>query len=118
MNGTQNRTENQATHKIEVLQTISYAAKKLSDGGKAKVNLRDLVAAATRRLPSKLSSGTWFGLARYYIGFLENGVHDLIDDVHEFHSNSADPKQICVSIAFFDFMNEKETLTQHSEARR
>ena len=72
----QDQNKNQATHEIEVLQTILYAAKKLLDSGKAKVNLGELVAAATQRHPSKLSAGTWFGLARHYVGCLENGVLD------------------------------------------
>ena len=100
----------QATHEIEILQTISIAAKKFADGGKTKVNLGDLVAAAMKWRPSKLSSGTWFGLARYYIGFLENGVLDLIDDLREFNTNSVDPRQICASISFSEVIANEPAL--------
>ena len=72
--------------------------------GKDKVSLGDLVAAAQTRNPAKISPTTWLTLGKYYIGFLENGVLGLIEDLHEYHRNTVDPKELCASISFFGLL--------------
>ena len=69
--------------------------------GKDKVSLGDLVAAAQKRNPAKISPTTWLTLGKYYIGFLEKGVLDLIEDLHEYRRNTVDPRKLCVSISLF-----------------
>ena len=40
-------------------------------------------------------------LCMFYIGFLENGVVDLIGGLVDFHSQTVDPKELTVSATFF-----------------
>ena len=54
---------------------------------------------------------------KYHVGFLENGIVDLIDYLHEFHANSVDPRQIRVSIAFFEHIANEPALKMRPEVR-
>ena len=92
----QDQNENQACHELEILQTIKFAAEGFLKAGKTSVKQGDLVAAAQKRNPAKISPVTWLTLAKYYIGCLENNAVDLIDDLNEFHSNFVDPRALCV----------------------
>ena len=47
------------------------------------------------------------------LGFLESGVVGLIDDLHEFHSDHIDPKDLCVSMSFFNLVASEEALQRH-----
>ena len=78
--------------------------------GTEKVSLGDLVAAAQKRSPTKISPTTWLTLGKYYIGFLENGVLDLIEDLREYRRNTVGPRELCVSISFFGFLEAEEAL--------
>ena len=113
----QDQNENQQSHELEILQTIKFAAESFLAAGKDKVALGDLVAAAQKRNPAKITPQTWLNLCKYYIGFLENGVVDLVEDLHEFHSNTVDPRQLCVSIAFFGLVESEEALKKCPQVR-
>ena len=113
----QDQNENQQTHELEVLQTIKFAAESFLKTGKDKVSLGDLVAAAQKRNPAKISPTTWLTLGKYYIGFLENGVVDLIEDLHEYHSNTVDPRELCVSMSFFGLLDAEPALKKCPQVR-
>ena len=98
----QDQNENQATHEVEILQTIKHAAEGFLKAGKGKVNMGDLISAAQKRNPSKISPSSWMTLSKYYIGFLENGVVDLVEDLGDFHSHCVDPRELTVSLRFFN----------------
>ena len=54
----QDQNENQQVHEIEILQTINYAAESFSKAGKGTVSLGDIVSAAQKRNPAKISPAT------------------------------------------------------------
>ena len=56
-------------------------------------------------------------LSKYYIWFLENNAMELIDDVNEFHSNFVDPRDLCVSIAFFSNLESEQAMKQCPQVR-
>ena len=60
---------------------------------------------------------SWLTLGKYHIGFLENGVVDLIEDLHEYHSNSVDPRELCVSQAFFGLVEAEEAQKKCPQVR-
>ena len=113
----QDQNENQAVHELEILQTIKFAAEGFLKAGKAKVSLGDLVSAAQKRNPAKISPSAWMTLSKYYIGFLENQAVDLIEDLNDFHSNSVDPRDLCVSIAFFSNLESEQAMKQCPQVR-
>ena len=78
------------------------------------MSLGDLVAAAQKRNPAKISPTTWLTLEKYYIGFLENGVVGLIEDLHEYHNNTVDPRELCVSMPFFGLLDAEDALKKVS----
>ena len=81
------------------------------------MSLGDLVAAAQKRTPAKISPTTWLILGKYYIGFLKNGVVDLIEDLQEYYSNTVDPRELCVSISFFALLEAEEPLRKCPQVR-
>ena len=111
------QNQNNGTHELEVLQTIKYAAEGFLKSGKGKVPLGDLVASAAKRNPAKIPPHSWLSLAKYYIGFLENGTVDLVEDLHEFHSENVDPKTLCVPISFFQTLASEEALKKCPQVR-
>ena len=72
------QNENQATHEIEIFQSIRVTCESLSKK-QAKISHGDLMAAVARRNHAKLSSATLMALSKYFVGFLENGAVDLIE---------------------------------------
>ena len=38
---------------------------------------------------------------KFYIGFLENGVVGLLDDLVDFHPHTVDPRELSMSTSFF-----------------
>ena len=46
------------------------------------MSLGDLAAHACRKNPAKIQITTWQTLSKYYIGFLENNVVELMEDLH------------------------------------
>lgn len=103
------QNENQATHEIEILQCIKATAENLSQK-QTKVTQGDLVAATARRNPAKISPLALTNLSRFYIGFLQNGVVDLMADLVDFHSQTVDPKELTVSTSFFQTLVSEESL--------
>jgi hypothetical protein len=110
------QNENQATHEIEILQSIKATAEHLSQK-QAKVTQGDLVAAAGRRNPAKISVPALMNLCKFYIGFLENGVVDLVQDLVDFHSLTVDPKELTVSTSFFQTIVSEEALSKCPHTR-
>ena len=104
------QNENQGTHEVEHLQQIKGTAEDLSTK-QSKVTLANLVATTVRRNPAKVSSNAMQHLSKFYIGFLENGVVGLVQEVVDFHSQTVDPQEISVSIAFFQFLVSEEVLS-------
>ena len=93
--------ENQHTHELEILQTIQFAAERVLKASEDEVYVGDLVATAQKQnLFSKIGPCAWLTLGKYCIEFLEDGVLDLIEDLHEYHNNTVDPKELCVSVSF------------------
>jgi hypothetical protein len=74
------QNENQVTHDIEILQSIKATAEQLSQQ-QAKVTQGDLVACVSKRNPAKVSPHALMNLCKSYIGFLDNGVVDLVTDL-------------------------------------
>ena len=101
------QNENQGTHEVEHLQQIKGTAEDLSTK-QSKVTLANLVATTVRRNPAKVSSNAMQHLSKFYIGFLENGVVGLVQEIVDFHSQLVDPQEISVSIAFFQFLVSEE----------
>ena len=110
------QNENQATHEVEVLQCIKATAEDLSHKQR-KITQGDLVAAAGRRNPAKISPHALTNLCKYYIGFLENGVVELVTDLVDFHSATVDPKELTVSTAFFMVLVSEEALSKCPQTR-
>ena len=113
----QDQNENQRIHELEILQTIKHAAESFLKAGKDKVVFGDLVAASQKRNPSKVAEVAWLKLTKHYIGFLENGVPELVDDLHEYHSTFVDPKDLCVSVNFFGCLDQEEALKKCPQVR-
>ena len=97
----QDQNENQATHELEILQTIQHAAEACRTSGAKTVNQGDLIAAAQKRNPSKISPDSWMTLSKYYIGFLDEGMTELVEDLSYFHSACVDPRELSVSLKYF-----------------
>ena len=49
-------------------------------------------------------------LTKVYIGFLENGVPELVQELVDFHSETIGPKQITVSTAWIEHLVSEEPL--------
>ena len=56
-------------------------------------------------------------LAKFYIGFLEDGMMHLIKELVDFHAHTVDPKELCVSISFFELLVNEEALKKCPETR-
>lgn len=92
----QDQNENQQTHEIEILQAIKAVAVKMSTSS-SKVSLADLIAKAQRRVPSKACAQTFRSLAKLYVGFIEDGAGDMVEDLVDFHASNVDPREVCLS---------------------
>ena len=103
--------ENQATPEIEILQIIRVTCEALSKK-QAKITHGGLMASAARRNPAKLSAATLQTLSKYFIGFLENGAVDLVEDLVDFHSFMVDPKELTASTTFFTTLTQEESLSK------
>ena len=58
----------------------------------------------TWRNTAKTSLKTWTTFSKYYIGLLDNKVADLIRHLPDFHSSKVDPRELAVSLAFYDLV--------------
>ena len=56
-------------------------------------------------------------LSKYYIGFLENGVVDLVEDLGDFHSHCVDPRELTVSLRFFNAVVGEEAFKASPQLR-
>ena len=93
------QNENQVTHEMETLQGIKATAESLSVN-QNRISVGDLVSAAVRKNPAKLSPKIMNVLTRVYIGFLENGVPELLQELVDYHSEKVDPQELTVSTAW------------------
>lgn len=103
------QNENQATHEIEILQGIKTTSESLSSR-QDKVSFGDLVSISSRKNPAKISVHQMQTLCKVYMGFLENGMPELIQDLIDFHSDTVDPKEIIVSSGFLQSLISEEAL--------
>ena len=76
------------------------------------MTLAHLVAATVRRNPAKVSPFALQNLSKFYIGFLENGVVCLVQKVVDYHSQTVDPQELSVSIAFFQLLVSEQALSK------
>ena len=60
-----------------------------------------------RRNLAKLSARTLAVLCKYFVGFLDNGALDLMEDLVDSHSYMVDPKEFSVSTAFFQLLSSE-----------
>ena len=81
------------------------------------MNIGDLVSSAQKKNPSSVSPTAWLTLTKYYIGFLENDCMDMLEDLSEFHSASVDPRQLCVSIAYYGALESEPALKKAPNLR-
>jgi hypothetical protein len=110
------QNENQATHEIEILQGIKATAETLS-AHQDKISQGGLVSIASRRNPSKISVAQMQVMAKMHIGFLENAVVDLVQDLVDFHSDTVDPKEITISCSFLQMLCSEEALSKCPHTR-
>ena len=68
------------------------------------------MSTAMRSNPVKLSTKTTQVLTKVYIGFLENGVPELMQELVDFHSDSVDPKFLTVSTNWIEDLLSEEPL--------
>ena len=101
--------DNQQTHEIEILQCIRATAETLSQK-RAKITQGDLVAFVSKRNPAKLSPGALQTLCKFYIQFLENDVLDIVGDLVDYHCHAVDPKELTISISYFQAVVSEESL--------
>ena len=76
----------------------------------SKIKQVDLVSATMRSNPAKLSTKTMQVLTKVYIGFLENGVPELVQELVDFHSDRVDPKELTVSTMWIESLVTEEPL--------
>ena len=103
------QNENQVSHEMEILQGIKNTAETLSVR-QSRITQGDLLSAAQRRNPAKLSLKTMQVLTRVYIGFLENGVPEFVQELVDFHSENVDPKELTVSTAWIENLVTEQSL--------
>ena len=72
----------------------------------------DLIAAAQKRNPAKISPKSWTTYSKYYVGFLDNKFPDLVQHLWDFHSNKVDPRELAVSLAFYDLVASEPAFKQ------
>ncbi len=64
-----------------------------------------------------MSANTLSTLCKFFVGFLENNQLDLVQDLVDFHAHNVDPKELCVSIAFFNQVASEEALAKYPHVR-
>ena len=112
MHRNQDQNNNQATHEIELLQTITTVAKELATT-RDRVLLPDMQYRATNRHPSKLPEETMRVLCKYYKAFLDGGNQNLVRELVDWHSTNVNPKELRVSTLFFKLLCGNDELKGH-----
>ena len=110
------QNENQNSHEMEILGGIKATAEHLCKT-QPSVKQADLMAAAVRRNPAKVSSKSMITLCQLYIGFLSNGVVDLVTELIDYHSDHVDPKELAMSIQFISSVCAEEALSKCPHVR-
>ena len=105
----QDQNENQATHEIEILQTLMNITEDMSKTT-SKVTLSDLIAKAERKNPAKLSDASMSTLAKLYTQFLSASQQHLCTELVDYHSETVNPKELVISIAFLKTLTDEEVL--------
>ena len=104
----QDQNENQATSEIEILQAIKCAAQALEADGCKVLNKPDVVARAQRKNPARIQTNTWQTFASYFMGFVDNHVANLLEDLTEFHSTCVDPRELTVAVDYVNTIAKEE----------
>ena len=110
------QNENQNSHEMEILGGIKATAESLSKK-QSSVKQADLMAAAVRRNPAKVRSTSMLRLCQLYIGFLDNDMVHLVDELIDWHSEHVDPKELTMSIRFLQSVCTDENLSKCPEVR-
>ena len=110
------QNENQNSHEMEILGGIKATAEHLCRT-QPSVKQADLMAAAVRRNPAKVSPKSMMTLCQLYIGFLSNGVVDLVTELIDYHSEHVDPKELTMSIQFIGSVCAEEALSKCPHVR-
>ena len=110
------QNENQNSHEMEILGGIKATAEVLSKT-QPSVKQADLMATAVRRNPTKVSSKSMMTLCHLYIGFLSNGVVDLVTELIDYHSEHVDPKELAMSIQFISSVCAEAALSKCPHVR-
>jgi len=95
---------------------IKATAEQLSQK-QVKVTQGDLVACVSKRNPAKASPHALMNLCPFYIGFLDNGVVDVVTDLVEIHSHTVDPREITASTSFVQSLVSEEALPKCPQTR-
>ena len=56
-------------------------------------------------------------LDRFYIGFLDHGVVDIVTESVDLHSHSVDPRELAVSTSFFQSLMSEDALSKCPQTR-
>ena len=110
------QNENQVTHDIDILQRIKATAEHFSQK-QAKVTQGDLVACVSRGNLAKVSPLVLMHLCKFFMGFLDNGVVDLVTDLVDSHFHTVDLRELTVSTSFFQSLVSEEALPKCSQTR-
>lgn len=96
----QDQNENQAIHEIEILRNIISTCSDLRQS-RSQVPLGDLCAFAEKRTPAKVGTRALEALAKFYLALLKEDARHLADELVDFHAARVNPRDLCVSSAFF-----------------
>ena len=110
------QNENQNSHEMEILGGIKATAEVLART-QPSVKREDLVAASVRRNPVKVKPYSMTNLCQLYIGFLTNGVVDLVTELIDYHSEHVDPKELTMSIQFINSVCAEDALSKCPHVR-
>ena len=115
----QDQNSSQGTHEIEVLVTVKATAlDMLKDSVDTKrVKEADLLSRADRRSPAKLDGATLMALCKFYIGFLNEEVPHLVEELVDFHAAEVNPRELMVSTGFWSVIHKEEGLRKRPLTR-
>ena len=104
----QDQNENQATHEIEILQSILETASQMPD---IRVSLGDVVAKVMKKNPAKIPVSLVQVLTKYWSQFLGGNKLFLVHELVDYHSNTVDPNELIVNAAFFTALTSEKALS-------
>ena len=63
---------------------------------------------AQRRNPAKKGFGAWEALTKYFITFVKDKLVGLVVELTEFHSESVNPRELCVSLRMYAYLGTEK----------